>query len=441
MPTIQNRVKGALQSLGPKGVGVVEWERGQKQKELYDAEIRRAVLSLHGEAQRQSFASEDQDIQRAQAKRSLAQQDQNIEAGRAKLDAFQQDRSAQQADKSAMAGGSSPFEAVLVDPNLPQQVRTQLTRDSAIYGKLSTPEYRQQFAHDSLSAAREAVQQHHREEMKAGIQDRLARGDYGEDEAVHKAATGLGELLDSGADPQQVAKQDLEMRMGVAKGTKEKMAKERLSTFILTQLAALPPESPEADQLETVLAAYQAGGIPNDKVTEVVQKAMTPPQQKGASPIELRKTAHAMAVEEAKALKIDDPKALRAIYEGHLADLMQEGRQGKQPDPSGQIPFEQAGTQPPGQPQQPSAPPSLPPDSPAAPATPQKTAASVQQAQQLTAPTDPEGAKQAAIEALKAGDKARAIEILKAAGLDPDAPAPAKPKGKRREAEHVGPNT
>lgn len=430
MPIVINHAPKWAQAAIGAGKGLAQGMEAKDQHDRYKAEIQRALLALQGEAQRQSFAAEDQDIQRAQAKRSLAQQDQNIEAGKAKLDAFQQDRSAQQADKSAMAGGSSPFEAVLLDPNIPPQVRTQLTRDSAIYGKLSTPEYRQQFAHDSLSAAREAVQQHHREEMKAGIQDRLARGDYGEDEAVHKAATGLGELLDSGADPQQVAKQDVEMRVGVAKGMQAQMAKERFSTYILTQIAALPPQSVEADQLERVFAAYQSGIIPNDKVDEAVQKAMAPAAQKGTSPIELRKAAHAMAVDEAKALGNTDPKALRASYEQHLADLMQEGQQGKQPDPSGQIPFEQAGAQPPGQP---SAPPSLPPDSPAAPATPQKTAASVQQAQQLTkgSPEAQERALSQAAEAWKAGDRAKAVAILKAAGIDPAKPLPAV---KRRTA-------
>lgn len=417
---VDNRLRGLLESIGSNGkLSVSEWEKQQAQTALYRTHVQRAAQQMTHEAEQAQRAREDQEFERAQQKalqisreRGIVRQDQQIEKGRREL-----------ADMDA-AGSGDPFEVALADPNLGPQVKAQLSRDRGIYGKMHGTQFAKRFATESLTSAKQLQTQHQGEQLRASIEDNLALGAYGEDESGQETAGKLLQLLDAGATPEEVAREDMKLRLSMAKGADKQLEQQQALAYAETVLGSIQPGTPGAEKARRAFVAAKHGIIPSSKLYEELEVAQRPETNTGPkqiSRVEMKKLAHSMAAEEARAIGITDAKLFRDLVEQNMAELMQAqmdeqggAEAGRMQQNSGQASTQQgpAAGSPSGFPQS-----KTPGGQPAPPSK----------------PVDQATAIQAAKEAVRLGasdDELRAI--LEAAGLDPDAPAGSLPKKTRK---------
>lgn len=461
MVQVRDRLSGLFQSIGSGGkLSFDEWSAHQlalqRGKQEADQDAQRFAMLTEDRARGIRNQEEDRKLAQARAKLDelaaqfgIVRQEQQIKAGE---QALQQDAT----DQAALAD-VDPFEVLEQHPELPEEMRPGIEHAGRVASGLS-PEARRQFVAETMPLIQQGLDMSARKKFKAGLADRASRGAYGEDESIGEALKGIEQLVDAGAPLEQVVQQDTKLRMTLAQGQAALAKKQRVLGFLQQSAAGLPPGQ-QADQAEQLAMAYQAELVNDEQAQQALQRIMFGEQAKPKAP----RSASELWQEAARlSRQLHGRQATSEQLMQGAESIYQRLLQADQPpsgadmDPMGPLTtpagkreaaaMQQAAPNSSETPNSSIAPnsPGIPDGSPAAPATPAKTAASVQQAQALTAsktPTDPTEARAAAVKALQAGDKAKAIEILRAAGLDPDAPAPAKPKPERRTTERVGPNT
>lgn len=434
MAIVLNHAPKWAEALTAGGQGLAQGLAQKRRDELYKLQIQRAAQDVAADQEQRDMERAQFKAQQISRERGIVQQDANIDYTRARTQGMQAEQAGRDADRTAMAE-RTPFDVALSDPSLPAPVRMQLARDKAIFGKLNTDEMRQRFAGDSLKAAKEAETLHKREALKAQITDRAALQAYGEGD---DGAEGLLELLDAGADPEEVARKDLELRASMARSADKQLEHAQALAYAEEAMAAFPPGSEQSARARRAYAAFKSRVIEPSKLYSEIEAAQKPEMANaGPNPLQIRQAAHKMALDEARVLGITDPKQVSDLYAQRLAELMDASApQGEgEPDPMGPL-SSPAGQREAGrmraQPQTGQASTQQGPAAGSPSGFPQSKSPGGEPAPP-SKPVDQATAIQAAKEAVRLGasdDELRAI--LEAAGLDPDAPAGSLPKKTRK---------
>lgn len=474
MAIVINHAPKWASALTAGGQGYLQGVKAKDEHDAYRARVAQATQELAIQAAQEQRAKEDQQFQRAdQAARSKLQ-DQAIQRGQQEID----DRnSAAQAD---------PFTVALSDPNVTPAGKAELARGQLIYGKMHGTGFAKQFAIESLHQAKKADLLTHLTELKTRTQDGLALQQYGEDQKVQesagKIAQGVDEILAKIKDPtmdvshavallqggyDRLSHEETGLRHTLTRATDKQLEHQQALAYAESVMGAIQPGTPGAEKARHALAALQHGVITPQKAYEELEVAQRPETNapstapKPISKIEIRKTAHQLATQEAAALGVQkmlpDDFAAMGVKNAHelfqqLVDKYMVQLVGDQLENSPQAldPMQPLQTQAGRREAQ-----SLQPQNGQA-AAPSSAGSLPANQSSVTAgggsapskPVDQATAIQAFQVAQRMGASDEELKtILRNAGIDPDAPAPvppladsgpsatdAKPKRKRRDA-------